>query len=195
MQCLRLNMLASLILAALTSLILFLPALAVGKQVESSNGNDSNGFPPKLMEKSGEMVTDFRDVGDIPIVILSPSDTTWHPFLFTNAGSYGNLRFQVTGILLGSTWQFTDYYCAGDRFQVFVTDPLNNNITFTSSLPGATSCANHTTDPNVANLDPEATWSRTSGIFILPGTYTFTFYTLASPFSAGKAAFRLNGLL
>ncbi len=185
--------LTSLILTGVASLALLLPALAVEDQA-GPTCKDLNGFPPELLGKRGAILFDGQDVGSIPIQIISPADPNWHPFLFTNAGSYGSPRFQVTTTQAFAPWQATDYYCAGDQFQIFVTRVSTNSTTSTNTfLPAyGASCANYTTDPATAYANIHQVWSTTKGALGPADTYIFTFYTLLSPFSAGKAAFRMG---
>ena len=189
-----LTSLSSLILTGVASLTLLSLALAVEDQQAGLVCEGSNGFPPELLGKRGGVITYGRDVASIPIQIVSPADTTWHSFLFTNAGSYGNVRFQVTTTQAFALWSATDYYCAGDRFQIFVTRVSTNSTTSTNTfLPAyGASCANYTTDPTTAYNNPHQVWSTTKGSLGPADTYIFTFYNLLSPFSAGKAAFRMG---
>ena len=122
--------------------------------------------------------------------LIPLTGTEWHLFYFTNAGSHGFPRFQVTLGPLGSPLvDLTDLYCTGDTFTVYVENGLGPIGISNSTDSPVASCNTYTTDPQSAWNNP-GPWAHQTILLPVLGTYNITVVMRASPYSAGAMAIR-----
>ena len=124
---------------------------------------------------------------DVP---FQPLGANWTTFYFTNAGSYGYPRFQVTrASALDTTFvEIVDLYCVGDSFTAYLQGPSGLFASLDSTEPTTVACSPYTADPDTAWMNPA--WARTTLALPVLGTYNLTVVMRASPYSAGAMAAR-----